>query len=322
MSHDPDILEIDPFDPEEEETITISVQQGAEGRLDLWLAAQVPALSRARIQTLMKEGRITCDGETVKANAKPKAGSTLLIRIPAPAPAIPEPEKIPLPILYEDADLLILNKPSGLVVHPAPGHATGTLVNALLYHCKDLAGIGGVERPGIVHRLDKETSGLMVVAKNDATMAGMVRLFQTGGITKVYLAFVHGAPLQERGTVRTLIGRHPVDRKKMAVVTRNGREAITHYRIEKRFKSVSLIRCEIETGRTHQIRVHMHFLGCPVVGDVIYGRPSADRQLPILPKRQLLHAAELRFSHPRTEVELAFRAETPEDFAAMLDALS
>lgn len=321
MSDAPDILESDLFEPEEESAIEIPVPPHAEGRLDAWLAAEVPALSRARIQALMKEGRITCDGKAVKANAKPKAGSTILISIPAPAPALPEPENIPLSIVYEDADLLVINKQPGLVVHPAPGHTTGTLVNALLYHCKDLAGIGGVERPGIVHRLDKDTSGLMVVAKNDASMAGFVRLFQTGGITKVYLTLVHGSPVHEKGTVRNLIGRHPVDRKKMAIVTRNGKHATTHYWVEKKFKGASLVRCEIETGRTHQIRVHMHALGCPVIGDAVYGRPSSDKQLPMVPQRQMLHAAELRFSHPRTGVELAFKAEVPEDMASLLAAL-
>lgn len=315
------ILDNDLLDPEAEEERVIFVPPGAEGRLDAWLAAEVPELSRARIQALMKEGRITCEEKTVKASDRPKAGKLIRILIPAPVSAIPQPEDIPLAIVYEDSDLLVIDKPVGLVVHPAPGHLTGTLVNALLHHCTDLAGIGGVERPGIVHRLDKDTSGLMVVAKNDAAMAGFVKLFQSGGIVKTYLTLVHGTPLKTNGVIQNLIGRHPVDRKKMAIVTHNGKVATTHYNIEKKFKKASLIRCRIETGRTHQIRVHMNFLGCPVMGDALYGRPSADKQLPVIPQRQMLHASQLSFNHPVTGVTLAFESVLPEDFATVLEAL-
>lgn len=321
MNEDPDILEDIPFVSEREE-IEILVPLDAEGRLDVWLATQLPDFSRARIQALIKEGHITCDHEKVKGDAKPKAGGVIRIRVPAPTPALPQPENIPLTIVYEDADILVINKQAGLVVHPAPGHLTGTLVNALLYHCKDLAGIGGVERPGIVHRLDRETSGLMLIAKNDVAMAGLVKGFQTGVIKKTYLTLVHGAPLKEQGTLGSLIGRHPVDRKKMAIVTRNGKQAVTHYTVMKRFKGVSFIRCEIETGRTHQIRVHLQSLGCPVVGDSTYGRPSADKRLPLPPQRQMLHASEIHFCHPRTGVELTFKAELPQDFQSVLDALA
>ncbi len=320
MNEDPDILEEIPFVSEREE-IVVSVPPDAEGRLDAWLATQLPDFSRARIQALIKEGHLTCQGEPVKSDSKPKPGTTLILRIPAPAPAFPKPENIPLSIVYEDADLLVINKQAGLVVHPAPGHLTGTLVNALLYHCKDLAGIGGVERPGIVHRLDKDTTGLMLIAKNDVAMAGLVNLFQTGEIKKTYLTLVHGSPLKENGTLRTLIGRHPVDRKKMAIVTRNGKHAGTHWFVMKRFKGVSFIRCEIETGRTHQIRVHLQSIGHPVIGDSTYGRPSADKLLPLPPQRQMLHAAELRFRHPRSGVELTLQAPLPQDFQAVLDAL-
>ena len=254
----------------------------------------------------------------VKANAKPKAGQVIEISVPAPVAAVPQPEEIPLDILYEDSDCLVLNKPAGLVVHPAPGHASGTLVNALLHHCMDLGGVGGVERPGIVHRLDKDTSGLMVVAKNDAAVAGFVRLFQTGGITKEYMTLVHGVPPKPTGTVRSLIGRHPENRKKMAVVARNGKEAVTHYTVERRLGDVSLVRCRIETGRTHQIRVHMQSQGCPVVGDALYGKPAADKRLPQMPARQLLHAAHLVFSHPVTGAPMEFTAPLPEDFLPFL----
>jgi 23S rRNA pseudouridine1911/1915/1917 synthase len=304
-----------------ETRLSFTVPPGTSGRLDAWLAAQAPALSRSRLQALMKEGRVTCGGAAVKANAKPEAGRTVEICVPAPAPAVPLPENIPLDIAYEDGDLLVLNKPAGWVVHPAPGHATGTLVNALLHHCSDLGGIGGVERPGIVHRLDKDTSGLMVVAKNDAAMAGLVRLFQTRGITKTYLALVHGVPPKPEGTVSGLIGRHPVERKRMAAVSRNGKPAVTHYAVEQRLDGVTLVRCRIETGRTHQIRVHMQALGCPLAGDALYGRPAADKRLPLVPPRQMLHAARLAFAHPATGAALAFAAPLPEDFAAVIAAL-
>ncbi len=306
-------------DEASESVLTFAVPaEGAEGRLDAWLASQAAELSRARIQALIKEGRVTCDGAVVKATGKLKAGQVIEIAVPAPVPAEPVPEDIPLDILYEDGDCLVLNKPAGLVVHPAPGHATGTLVNALLHHCRDLGGVGGVERPGIVHRLDKDTSGLMVVAKNDAAMAGFVRLFQTGGITKEYLALVHGVPPKLSGTVSTMIGRHPAQRKKMAVVARNGKQAVTHYTVEKRLGDITLVRCRIETGRTHQIRVHMQSLGCPVAGDGVYGKSAADKRLPVVPARQMLHATRLSFAHPVTGAAMAFEAPLPPDFVACM----
>ncbi len=296
-------------------------EEGAEGRLDAWLASQADGLSRARIQALIKEGRVTCGGVAVKADAKLKPGQVVEIAVPAPVPALPQPEDIPLDICYEDHDCLVINKPAGLVVHPAPGHYTGTLVNALLHHCKDLGGVGGVERPGIVHRLDKDTSGLLVVAKNDAAMTGLVRLFQSGGVCKEYLALVHGVPSKPSGTVSSLIGRHPANRQKMAVVQRNGKQAVTHYAVERELRLASLMRCRIETGRTHQIRVHMRSIGCPVAGDRLYGSPSADRLLPVVPARQMLHAARLAFAHPVTGDELIFKAPLPADFKVVLDAL-
>ncbi|MBP5320093.1 MAG: RluA family pseudouridine synthase [Kiritimatiellae bacterium] len=294
---------------------TVALPEGGIGeRLDLWLAERLPDLSRARLQALLKEGAVTLDGRPAKATARPKTAGTVRIVLPPPVPALPQPEEIPLEILYEDADCLVINKPAGLVVHPAPGHPTGTLVNALLFHCRDLRGIGGVERPGIVHRLDKDTSGLMVVAKSDAAMAGFVHLFQTGGIRKEYLAWVHGRPPHETGTVSTLIGRHPEHRQKMAVVTRNGKPAVTHYRIEREAGPITLLRCRIETGRTHQIRVHTRYLGCPIVGDPVYGRPAADRLLDPVPTRQLLHAERLTFTHPLTHAPMTFTAPPPGDF--------
>ena len=305
-------------------TLTCEVPAGVSGRLDQWLATQVPNLSRARIQALIREGLITTSrGGLVKASARPVAGEIIRIHLPAPTSTVPRAENIPLTIIHEDDDLLVLDKPAGLVVHPAPGHASGTLVNALLHHCHTLEGVGDIERPGIVHRLDKETSGLMVVAKNESTMRALVRLFRTGDILKEYLALVHGAPPQESGTIITLIGRHPVDRKRMAVLQQGGRNAVTHYTVERRLPhELTLVRCRIETGRTHQIRVHMRSLGCPLVGDSLYGRPGQDRRLPLPPARQMLHATKLAFSHPTTGAPLSFVSVLPEEFDNTIAALS
>ena len=291
---------------------------GVKGRLDAWLAKECPDISRARIQQLIKEGKVTTEGRSVKANAKPKPGEVYTIEIPPPAPAIPEPEDIPLDVLYEDSDCIVINKPAGLVVHPAPGHPDGTLVNALLWHCKDLAGVGGVERPGIVHRLDKDTSGVMVAVKNDIAMAGFVKLFQTGGMHKEYLAVVHGTPVPESGIVSNLIGRDPNNRKKMAVVTANGKDALTHYRVERKMGDLTLMHCRIETGRTHQIRVHMKSIGVPVIGDPLYGRPALDKKLSVRPQRQILHARRLSFTHPVKGADLAIEAPLPDDFEVYL----
>lgn len=299
--------------------LMFTVPEGAAGRLDAWLAVQAEGISRARLQALIKAGFVTCGGVAVKANDKIRPGQVFDVIVPLPVPAEPLPEDIPLDIVYEDGDLLVLNKPAGLVVHPAPGHAAGTLVNALLWHCRDLGGVGGVERPGIVHRLDKDTSGLMVVAKHDAAMAGLVRLFQSNGMAKQYLALVHGAPTKAAGSVCSLIGRHPAHRKKMAVVQRNGKQAVTHYAVEQFLGKVTLMRCRIETGRTHQIRIHMHSLGCPIAGDAIYGRPAADKLLPVVPLRQMLHAVRLAFKHPLNGAEMAFEVPLPDDFKAVLD---
>ena len=288
---------------------------GIESRLDAWLAGQWPDLSRARIQALIKGGGLTASCGGVKPNSRPAGGTRIRLEIPFPVPAVPEPQNIPLEVLYEDDDCLVVNKPPDLVVHPAPGHPDGTLVNALLYHCKNLGGIGGVERPGIVHRLDKDTSGLLAVAKNDLAMAGFVRLFQSGGILKEYVAWVHGTPQSESGTITTLIGRHPEFRQKMAVVKVNGRQAVTHYRVEKRCGDLLLMRCRIETGRTHQIRVHMRHIGCPVAGDPLYGWPASDRKLDPRPPRQLLHAEHLAFPHPVTGERVDLHAPLPKDFA-------
>ncbi len=299
-----------------------TVPAGTAGqRLDAWLAAALPGLSRARIQALMREGRVTIAGQPTRPSDPARPSQTVLVDVPPPAPATPQAEDRALDIVYEDADILVLDKPAGLVVHPAPGHAAGTLVNALLHHCRDLAGIGGVERPGIVHRLDKDTTGLLVVAKHDAAMAGLVKAFQSGGVRKEYLAIVHGSPPHASGTLATRIGRDPDNRKRMAVVSRHGKTATSHYTVEERFAQASLVRVRIETGRTHQIRVHLAHLGAPIAGDPLYGGARRDRALPLRPGRPMLHAQRLAFAQPVTARSLAFERPPHADMLALLAAL-
>jgi 23S rRNA pseudouridine1911/1915/1917 synthase len=302
---------------------TLTVPAEAAGcRLDAWLAQVLAGLSRSRIQGLIAEGQATVDGRAAKASASLVAGQTVCLTIPPAAPATPRPEAIALDIVFEDEAILVLDKSAGLVVHPAPGHADGTLVNALLHHCDDLAGIGGVERPGIVHRLDRETTGLMVVAKTDAAMAGLVAQFKAGGVRKVYLALVHGLPPKASGIIDTLIGRHPRDRKRMAVVSRNGKQAITRYAVVRTCGAASLTEARIETGRTHQIRVHLAHLGHPIVGDPLYGSRSRDLAIAGCPARQMLHAARLAFTHPVSGEPLDFSRPPPPDMLALLVKLS
>ncbi len=319
---------------EHDEIRTFTVPEAGIERLDVWLTGQCPDFSRARVQGLLKAGRVTVNGTVVpRATARTKPGDVVALAIPPPVPAEPEPEAIPLTILFEDDDLIALDKPAGLVVHPAPGHLTGTLVNALLHHCPALSGIGGVARPGIVHRLDQDTSGVMVVAKSQRAMDVLTREFAShANIRKTYLALVHGIPSPPAGRIENLIGRCPFDRKKMAVVERNGKRAVTAYkRIEnaedvlmsndgvRRACPLSLVECEIETGRTHQIRVHMaSTLGCPIAGDAVYGRPGWDRKLTPVPARQLLHAWRLALKHPLTRQPLVFEAPLPADFRPFL----
>lgn len=303
------------------ETIEVVVPaEGTKGeRLDLWLAGMLPEFSRSRIQTLMKNGAVkNADGQTLKPRDRVAGGDRLLIEIPPPAPIVPQPQDIAIDIVYEDEHCIVVNKPAGLCVHPSPGHADGTLVNALLFHCRELPGIGGFERPGIVHRLDKDTSGLMVAAKSDAAMMGFTELFKAGEVHKEYLALVHGTPPQMQGTVDNLIGRHPVLRQHYAVVARNGKRAVSHYAVVEKMKRISLVRVKIDTGRTHQIRVHMSHLRCPIIGDAFYGRRSADVLLQPLPERQMLHAAHLVFKHPVSGRMMEFDAAPPADFAAYL----
>lgn len=306
---------------EEEEVFTLTVEGGAEERrLDQWLARKLPELTRSRIQALAKQGCLTdAEGRAApKLSSAPQPGATLVLTLPPAEPSDVMPEDIPLDVLYEDADLLALNKPAGLVVHPACGHSHGTLVNALLHHCPDLKGIGGERRPGIVHRLDMDTSGVMVVAKTERAHRALVQAFAEHALEKVYVALVHGAPPPE-GTLENLIGRHPTHRQKMAVVHENGRRALTHWRVLAALPNgLSRVECRIETGRTHQIRVHMASLGTPIAGDALYGKPALDRRLPHPPARQLLHARLLALRHPVTGEPLRFVAPFPEDFAPYL----
>ena len=302
-------------------------------RLDRALAAALPSLTRSRVKSLIENRRVAlAGGATIEEpSRKVKTGERYIVDIPEPEPAEPVPQARRLDILYEDADLLVLDKPAGMVVHPAPGNPDNTLVNALLAHCgESLSGIGGVRRPGIVHRLDKDTSGVMVVAKNDATHRALSALFARHDLTRIYQALVWGGPKSEAGLIEAAIGRHPVDRKRMTVHRAGGRPAVTEYRVEKRFGSplhplASLVQAKLHTGRTHQVRVHFAHLGCPVVGDPVYGRRTRNAAIPASLRsfsRQALHAAVLAFRHPGTGKEMRFASELPQDFRTLLSELN
>ena len=306
---------------EESEAFALTVEGGApERRLDQGLARRLPGLTRSRIQALAKQGCLTdAEGRTVaKLSAAPLPGAVYALTLPPAEPTDIVPEDIPLDVLYEDAELLALNKPAGLVVHPACGHSRGTLVNALLWHCPDLRGIGGERRPGIVHRLDMDTSGVLVVAKSDRAYQGLARAFAAHDLRKEYVAVVHGAP-PPVGTLETLLGRSPANRQKMAILRTGGKRAVTHWRVEAALPDgLCRVACEIETGRTHQIRVHLASLGTPIVGDALYGKPALDKRLPHPPARQLLHARRLTLRHPVTGEPLLLEAPFPPDFAPYL----
>ena len=287
-------------------------------RLDRLVMERNPELTRSRIEGLVKAGFVKVNGApATKAGMKVSEADEVVVSIPPPVPAIPEPEDIPLDVVFEDEDIVVVNKPPDMVVHPAPGHFGGTLVNALLHHCPGLSGIGGVARPGIVHRLDQDTSGLIVVAKTEPAMLALAKAFASHkNVGKTYLAACHGRPRLESGRIENLIGRHPVDRKRMAIVERNGKTAVTNWRVVGSVdlgSPVSTIECRIETGRTHQIRVHMASLGCPVIGDATYGKSALDRRLSPPPARQMLHAWRLELWHPTKGVKMAFEAPVPED---------
>jgi len=295
-------------------------------RLDVFLREKFPAVSRGAMQRLIEQGHIRVNGKTVKPTHSPHAGETVEIHWPAARPAEAQPENIPLEILFEDPSLLVVNKPAGLVVHPAAGHEEHTLVNALLHHCAgSLSGIGGVARPGIVHRLDKDTSGCLVVAKNDATHLALSAQFAGRTVEKIYDALLIGRLARDTGEIRAAIARHPTHRKRMAAHDAgDGRAAHTSYRVVERFAHATLAEAEIHTGRTHQIRVHFQFLGHPLVGDTTYGAKPNQKfaeTTGYTAPRVLLHARKLAFVHPRTKKKMSFTAPLPEDFQAAIKFL-
>lgn len=310
----------------EPQQLTFAVGLAEHGlRLDKYLAGHVPELSRSQLQRLIQEGQVQGAHELLTARYRVRHGERITLNIPPPRPARPVAEALALQIVYEDDALLVINKPPGLVVHPAPGHATGTLVNALLFHCQDLSGIGGEERPGIVHRLDKDTSGLMLVAKHDRSHRLLAAQLKEHLIQRQYVALVRGRLPAQHGVVDAPIGRHPQQRQKMAVVERHGRAARTHYRVLEDWGGLSLLCLTLETGRTHQIRVHMAHSGHAVIGDPLYGagalrlsgHPALERALQAFP-RQALHAGRLRFQHPDTAAWLELSAPVPEDLEGLL----
>ena len=301
------------------DTFDLQITETQNGtRLDSFLAEELDGISRSYLQKLIGEQQILVNNKAVKANYKVKTGDILLINIPDAAPIDVLPEEMDLNIVYEDSDLLVVNKPVGLVVHPAHGHYSGTLVNGLLAHCKDLSGINGMLRPGIVHRIDKDTSGLLMIAKNDLAHQHLAAQLKEHSIKRAYYALVQGVISEPAGLVDAPIGRHETDRKKMADTFRNSKEARTHYYVKERFARHTFIECRLETGRTHQIRVHMSYLGYPLVGDPLYGTRKNNLDFP----GQALHAYALGFIHPRTGEELYFEAPLPEHFQTVLKNLS
>ncbi|MDE7444347.1 MAG: RluA family pseudouridine synthase [Lachnospiraceae bacterium] len=296
----------------------IITEEMEEERIDKCLNTLMDSLSRSYIQKLLAEGKVTVNDRSVKPSYRVSADDEVILVLPPSI--IPDilPEKIPLSILYEDQDVIVIDKPKGMVVHPAPGHYEGTLVNALMYHCKnELSGINGVLRPGIVHRIDRYTTGSIIACKNDHAHNEIARQLKEHTIVRKYQAIVHGVLKEEEGTVHTLIGRHPIDRKKMAVVDRGGKEAITHYRVLKHFQNTTYIECILETGRTHQIRVHMAHLGHPLLGDQVYGVKSNPYKL----NGQTLHAGILGFIHPSAGTYVETKAPLPEYFEKLLKIL-
>ena len=321
-----------PTGPTHPPPVVAEVEDAGE-RLDRFLARRLAGLSRSRLKQLIETGCVSEGGATLSdPSRKVKAGQVFHLDLPAAAPAAPAGQAIALTILYEDADLIVIDKPAGMVVHPAPGNPDRTLVNALIAHCgASLSGIGGERRPGIVHRLDKDTSGLLVAAKNDAAHQALSADFAARRIERRYLAVAWGMPKAREGEIEGAIGRHPVDRKRMAVVARGGKPALTRYRVlEALGTAACLVECRLATGRTHQIRVHLAAIGHPLLGDPVYGRETAERRARLTPagrealagfRRQALHAASLGFRHPRTGDWLAFESPLPADLACLINAL-
>lgn len=309
-------------------TETISVTEENQGeRLDAFLAATRAELTRSAVQRLIEQGLVRVDGKEVKSSHKLTPGEEIALSIPPPQPAAAAPEAMNLDILYEDADLIVVNKPAGLSVHPGAGISSGTLVNGLLGHCADLSGIGGEIRPGIVHRIDKDTTGILVVAKNDSAHQGLATQFSVHTVKRVYYALVFGSPGTDKGRLEGTIGRHPVDRKKMSGSARHGRHAVTHWQVLARYSGVTLLKLRLETGRTHQIRVHLSEAKHPLLGDAVYGGDARlgnlkDAKLKALIKalgRQALHAKTLGFIHPSSGEYLEFDSDLPEDMQRIID---
>ena len=301
----------------DENYICITAEESGE-RIDALLARALPSLSRSQVQKLLEQGMVTLNGRELKKNFRCSAGEGYEVLLPEPAELPLIPQNIPLDVVYEDEDLIVVNKARGLVVHPAPGHPDGTLVNALLYHCGDsLSGIGGQRRPGIVHRIDKDTSGLLIVAKNDFAHQALSAQLADHSLCREYEALVRGNFKQDSGTIDKPIGRHPIDRKRMAVTEKNSKPAVTHWQLLASYRGYSHILCRLETGRTHQIRVHMASIGHPLLGDFTYGAPSPEKGL----EGQCLHARRLRFVHPRTGEYILLETELPAYFMDVLARL-
>lgn len=308
----------------------LTVMEEAAGvRLDQFVSASIEGLSRSRAEKLIEAGLVRVDGEPARPSRKLRPWETVEVNIPPPEKMEVVPENIEISIIYEDSDIVVVNKPPGMIVHPGAGVSGGTLVNALLYHCEDLSGVGGTLRPGIVHRLDKGTSGLVIAAKNDEAHLLLQQQFSARRVKKHYIAIVHGVMGEKEGVISAPIGRHPTDRKKMSVMARKARQAVTRWRERRRFKNFSILDVFPETGRTHQVRVHMHSLGHPIVGDVQYGsrRRARSIEAPRLRKlvqafpRQALHAFRLQIIHPTTGEGMVFEAPLPEDMRSLIDSL-
>ena len=292
-------------------------EESKNQRLDAFLASSLDGLTRSQATRLIESGEVAVNGRAVGKSYKLAGGEDIAVTLPEPEPVEAVPQDIPLDVVYEDADVIVVNKPSGMVVHPAPGHPDGTLVNALLYHCAGtLSGIGGALRPGIVHRIDRDTSGLIIAAKNDAAHQYLSAQLADHTLARTYECIVVGALREDRGTVNAPIARHPTDRKRMTVVA-GGREAVTHWEVIARYPGYTHVRCRLETGRTHQIRVHMAYIGHPILGDTVYG---AKKEVPGL-TGQCLHAVGLRFLHPRTHEVVELSCPLPDEFTRMLQKI-
>lgn len=298
------------------EKYNLVIEDNNNYRLDKVIALNLEELSRTQIQEMISRGLVLVNGKVEKASYKVKLNDQIEITMEDNVDLEIEPENIPLDIVYEDSDVIVINKPSGMIVHPSPGITSGTLVNALLYHCQDLSGINGVNRPGIVHRIDKETSGLLMIAKNDLAHRSLSQQLKDHSVTRRYVALVHGLIPHLQGKIDAPIGRNPKDRQSMCVTKNNSKNAVTNFTVLKRYKNMTLIECRLETGRTHQIRVHMSYIGYPVYGDPKYGRRKDDCQY-----GQFLHAKKLGFIHPRTQEYLEFDSPLPDYFQTKLDEL-